>query len=361
MDSLTATPYISATMTQTNQSPSREHPLGLLARPLGIARTIVGGVLMGIANLIPGISGGTMILAMGLYSEFIDSVAEVTRLRFSPRRIGFLGVLGAAAVAAIFGLAGVILYLLFHYSAAMYALFIGLTLGGAPKLASMLRSVRAAWLAILLGVALMVGIAASEDYAGGLPNNTAMDVFAGVVGAITMVLPGVSGSLMLQVLNQYDRVIGAIHDRSFAIIIPVGIGAVAGVVILSNALKYLLHHYQRATVGFLLGMLLGSPVALWPFGRKPGEKALENRSVAELRTFAIDHAIPGASGTDDSDLRALILEGWKNRERNDYAPASIATVSAMLLVGFAATFALARERNGRGGKPPAPAGHHETS
>ena len=345
MDSLTATPYIPATMTEADQSPPREHPLGLLASPLGLARTIVGGVLMGMANLIPGISGGTMILAMGLYPEFIDSVADVTRLRFSPRRIGFLGVLGAAAVAAIFGLAGVILYLLFHYSAAMYALFIGLTLGGAPKLASMLRSVRAAWLAIVLGIALMAGIAVFNT--GGLPNNTAMDVFAGMVGAITMVLPGISGSLMLQVLDQYDRVIGAIHDRSFAIIIPVGIGAIAGVVILSNTLKYLLHHYERATVGFLLGMLLGSVLALWPFGRMPGQKALENRTVAERRALAEKHRVPRVAEAPDSELATVIRENWKDRTASDYRPGDIAAVGVMLVIGFAGTFLLARER-GRG-------------
>lgn len=347
MDSLTATPYIPAAMTEADQSPLREHPLGLLGSPLGLARTIVGGVLMGMANLIPGISGGTMILAMGLYSEFIDSVADVTRLRLSPRRIGFLGVLGAAAVLAIFGLAGVILYLLFHYSAAMYALFIGLTLGGAPKLASMLRSVRAAWLAILLGIALMVGIALVKDRTGGLPNNTVMDVFAGVIGAITMVLPGVSGSLMLQVLGQYDRVIGAIDDRSFAIIIPVGIGAVVGVVILSNALKYLLHHYERATVGFLLGMLLGSPLVLWPFGQKPGVKALEKRTVAERRALAEKHRVPRVAEAPDSELVIVIRENWKNRAASDYRPGDIASVGVMLVIGFAGTFLLARER-GRG-------------
>lgn len=354
MDSLNATPYIPATMTDSEQSQPREHALGLLADPLGLARTIVGGALMGMANLIPGISGGTMILAMGLYSEFIDSVADVTRLRFSPRRIGFLAVLGAAAVVAIFALAGVILYLLFHYSAAMYALFIGLTLGGAPKLASMLRSVRAAWLAILLGIVLMAGIAALNS--GGLPNNTAMDVFAGMVGAITMVLPGISGSLMLQVLDQYDRVIGAVHDRSFAIIIPVGIGAAVGVIILSNALKYLLHHYERATVGFLLGMLLGSVLALWPFGRLPGQKALENRSVVERRALAEKHGVPRVAAAPDSELVTVIRENWKDRTASDYRPGDIVAVVVMLVVGFAGTFVLARERERSGTNFESPVG-----
>ena len=97
-------------------------------------RAGIAGLLMGIANLIPGVSGGTMILAMGLYEEFIDSIADLTALRFSRRRIVFLGIIGLSAAGAILGLAGVILYLLFHHTIAMFALFIGLTLGGAPLL-----------------------------------------------------------------------------------------------------------------------------------------------------------------------------------------------------------------------------------
>ncbi len=348
MDSTPAAAYIPATMTDSTQAPSSSPAPSALSGPVGVARTIVGGVLMGIANLIPGISGGTMILAMGLYTEFIDSVADVSRFQFSPRRIAFLAVVGAAAGTAIFGLAGLILYLLFHYSTAMYALFIGLTLGGAPKLASMLRPTIAAWIATAGGIALMAGIALLKT--GGMPQNTIMDVVAGLVGATTMVLPGISGSYMLLVLDQYDRVIGAIHDRDFRIIIPVGIGAVVGIVALSNALKFLLHRHKTVTIGFLLGMLLGSVLGLWPFGREPREKLLDGRQPTELRAFAAKHSIPGVEGAGDGALRALIVENWKDRQVDDYAPAAIATASAMLLVGFAATFVLARERR----RPAAP-------
>ena len=123
------------------------------------ARSGVTGLLMGIANLIPGVSGGTMILAMGLYEEFIDSVAELTALRFSWRRIFFLGMVGGFAAVAIIGLAGVILYLLFHYTVVMFSLFIGLTLGGAPLLFKSLRPVRADVVAaVVVGFVLMVGV-----------------------------------------------------------------------------------------------------------------------------------------------------------------------------------------------------------
>ena len=101
-------------MTDPAASQIRENRLGLLSSPLGAARAMVGGVLMGIANMIPGISGGTMILAMGLYTEFIDCVADVTRFRLSLRRVAFLGVVGASAGTVIFGFAALILFLLVH-------------------------------------------------------------------------------------------------------------------------------------------------------------------------------------------------------------------------------------------------------
>ena len=215
-------------------------------------RTAVAGVLMGVANLIPGVSGGTMILAVGLYGEFIDSVAEITALRFSVRRVVFLGVLGVFVAMTIKGLAGVVLYLLFHHAIAMYSLFIGMTLGGVPLLMrSLQRPGVGGGVAVSAGVLLMILIALGRQYAS-VPQNTVVDVVAGVVAATTMVLPGISGSYMLLIMGQYDRVVGAVDRLDFSIIVPVGIGAVAGIVVLSNALKYLLHHYQRVTLCFLL-------------------------------------------------------------------------------------------------------------
>ncbi len=321
---------------------------------------------MGIAMLIPGVSGGTMILAMGLYNEFINSIAEVTALRFSRRRLVFLSVLGACAGSSIVGLAGVILFLLFHHGSAMYALFIGLTLGGAPLLAKSLRPVRADVLAALIaGLGLMVGVFMLR-HGRGLPHNTGMDLVSGVVGSTTMVLPGISGSYMLLVMDQYDRVIGTIEDlrtavgsgdadslrRAAGIIVPVGIGMVAGIVGLSNVLKLLLRRFERLTIGFLLGMLLGSVMGLWPFGRPPLEGALARRDPAELVAFADRHGIETAGVLDQDRLVACILDGWDDRAVNDFAPSSIAVAGVMVVGGFLVTFVLARRGAGLGRPGP---------
>ncbi len=327
--------------------------------PLLALRSALTGILMGIANLIPGVSGGTMILAMGLYEEFINAVADITALRLSWRRIAFLGIVGGCAAVAILGLAGAILYLLFHYTVAMFALFIGLTLGGAPLLYRAVRPVRADVLvAVALGLAAMLGVLMLKSDRG-FPHNMAMDFTSGVVGATTMVLPGISGSYMLLVLDQYDRIIGAIHDFKEAaqardisrakdalrIIVPVGVGAVLGIVLLSNMLKILLRRFHRVTVGALLGILLGSVIGLWPFAQPAGHKALEARSLDEVRAYAKKWSIPDVDRFRDKNALIDYLaqpEVWKRGHRPPIDARAILLAVIMAGIGFGMTAALSR-------------------
>lgn len=340
--------------------------------PPAMLRSAIAGMLMGIANLIPGVSGGTMILAMGVYQEFIDSVADVTALRFSRRRLVFLAIVGVCAAVSILGLAGVILYLLFHYTVAMFALFIGLTLGGAPLLARSLRPIRAdVVIAVVVGFAAMTGVAFLKAGTG-FPHGPLMDVVSGLVGATTMVLPGISGSYMLLIMDQYDRVVGAVRDLKEAlrgadvgamtaalkIVVPVGIGAVVGIVALSNLLKVLLHRFHRATVGALLGILLGSVIGLWPFTQSVGHKALEVRSVAELRAYAARWQLPGVetihADNTEAERDALVAHitdptVWAKRTNPPIQAGEAGLAIVMVLAGFGVTFALSRL--GDGGEP----------
>ena len=317
-----------------------------------VVRLIVGGLLMGVANLIPGVSGGTMILAVGIYNEFIESVAEVTALRFRFRTLLFLGVVGLSAAVSVVSLSGVILDLLFSYSAPMFALFIGLTLGGAPLLYRSVCPLRGRCIiAVLAGIALMAGIAALKTGTT-IPHNMAIDLCSGVAGAVTMILPGISGSYILLVLGQYDRVIGAIDDLrhmnvgSLRVLIPFGLGAAAGLAVLSNALKHLLHHYATVTIGFLLGMLLGSVLGLWPFGRQPTEKSLERQSLAELVEFADQHGISLAEPLDHEACVAQIRTDWEQGGIVSVPPGQKAVAAVFLMLGLVITTLLGRLGSG---------------
>jgi len=312
-----------------------------------LAKVGAAGFLMGLANLIPGVSGGTMILAMGLYSEFIDSVAEVSSFRFNRRRLVFLAVVGGCALVSIACLARGILYLLFSYDVVMYSLFIGLTLGGAPALFQALRPISWSGLtATAAGIGLMVLIVVAKSYFA-IPHNTGIDLLSGLVGATTMVLPGISGSYMLLIMDQYDRVIGSIRDHDVRIILPVGIGAIAGIISLSNVLKMLLRRFHKPTIGFLLGMLFGSVLGLWPFGVQPSKKTLADRSHGDLVRLAERKGIDLSPETpaDPKALAALIFQRWDQRDRSgDLSPASITTAVICVLAGFATTTALSRSR-----------------
>jgi putative membrane protein len=250
-----------------------------------VLRSTVGGILMGLANLVPGISGGTMLLAVGIYPQFIGGVAEVSTFRFRPKVLLMLGVVVLAALAAIGGGARGIGWLLDNHQWAMYSLFIGLTLGGVPLLWRMVRPLDmkvavSAAIAIVL-MALLAFVNPERISGSGEIGFMAYVMFfiAGLSGGAAMILPGVSGAYLLLVLGQYRIIVGAVATavdglrgadiamvlQAMHVFIPVGIGVVAGVVGVSNLVKMLLARYQRATLGFLLGLLFGAVIGLWPF------------------------------------------------------------------------------------------------
>ncbi len=252
---------------------------------LATVRNLLGGTLMGLANLVPGISGGTMLLAAGVYPTFVEGIAELTTLRFRPRTMATLGSIGGAAALAIVLLAGPVRTLVVDHRWAMYSLFIGLTLGGVPVVWRLLKPANAAaWVACAAGVAAMAAMAMLEpgaaDPTGG--PRYGLLFLAGLAGASAMILPGVSGGYLLLVLGQYIPILSAIDDLKLGLLAdggpnwelvlaaarvcaPVGIGVLAGVVGVSNLIRWLLHRFEKATLGLLLGLLFGAVLGLWPF------------------------------------------------------------------------------------------------
>lgn len=252
--------------------------------PPAPARVLSGGLLMGLANLVPGVSGGTMILALGLYERFIGVLADLSRLRLSRASISFLVLLLAGAGVALVGLSGLAVGLVTEHRWVMYSLFIGMTLGGSPELWRECRPLRpGAVVAFLVTFALMAALAwGLKDTQ--IPESTPVLVGMGMLGAASMILPGISGSYMLLLFGMYDVVIGALSagalredfSGSLAILIPVGIGAVLGIGLLSNLLKFVLARYSAASHAALLGLLVGSVLGLWPF-RSPTNPELANK------------------------------------------------------------------------------------
>ena len=281
------------------------HPLRL------VLRGAIGGTLMGLANLVPGISGGTMLLAAGVYPGFIEAIAEVTTFRFRPRSLLLLASVVTCAAVGILLLAGAVKGLVQDHRWIMYSLFIGLTLGGLPLI---WRMVRPATPSVLLGatgafaVMLLMAISAGGVAEGG-DRNMGLLFVAGVAASSAMILPGVSGGYLLLLLGQYEPILGTIDQLkrgllgdsatgaaadlalvldALWVVIPLGVGIVIGVVGVSNLLRWLLHHYEKPTLGALLGLLLGAVVGLFPFqeGRPPEPGDVVKGAVVTTETAA---------------------------------------------------------------------------
>lgn len=270
-----------------------------------VARAGLGGALMGMANLVPGISGGTMLLAAGIFPQFVQAVADLTRLRFNRQSILLLGTIILAAAVTIGPLAGIISQLVINHTWIMYSLFIGLTLGGVPLIWQMAGTKRSTfWMGAAAGLLAMVAIVVLQARGTGASENGSdgflVLFFAGVLGASAMVLPGVSGGYLLLLLGVYVTILKGIEEfftaartldfalafaPAWQILLPVGLGVLIGVAGVSNLVKFVLERFPKPTLGLLLGLLLGAVVGLWPFqhGVEPEVDAiLKGQVLAEV-------------------------------------------------------------------------------
>jgi len=336
--------------------------------PVGSLRVLLGGFLMGLANLVPGVSGGTMILAVGLYDRFIGAVADLSSLRWSRGLFVFLALVAAGLGIALVGLAGPAVYMVGHHRWAMYALFVGMTLGGVPELRRLAfpagEPKGGGAVAALLGFGAMAYLAWA--LAGTtLPHTTVVYLAMGAVAASSMILPGVSGSYILLIFGLYDVVVGSLSSTalredfgaSLAIIAPVGVGAALGIALLSNVLKLVLARWSRPAHGALLGLLVGSVLGLWPFqeARYDGLVGREERKAiqAELEALTPEEAsrateVFAGHGMElqEADLEILIPAVAEDTERgalkrlgsitDRYTPgaADAAAVLGLFLAGF---------------------------
>jgi len=319
-----------------------------LSPPL-ILRSALGGVLMGLANLVPGISGGTMLLAAGIYPRFIDAVARITRLRFALTPVTLLGVVVVSAMLAVVLLAGLVKDLVVERRWIMYSLFIGLTMGGLPVVWRMVRSLERRVIAgALVGFVGMAALSLAQTRgatAVAAEGGFLLLFLAGLAGASAMILPGVSGGYLLLVIGAYVPILSGIDalktglaagdtavvmEAAMGVVLPVGLGVIIGVAAVSNLLRIALERFEKLTLGVLIGLLLGAVIGLWPF-REPVEP------------------IPGdvhrGQVVDTAMIAELEAEDWPTRAF-DPSGGQVMVALVFVLVGFGVTTLV--DRVGRG-------------
>jgi putative membrane protein len=267
-----------------HEPPGAVHGYG--QTPLLMLRATLGGSLMGLANLVPGISGGTMLLASGIYPFFMRAVAELSSLRFRRASMAILAVTVVSALTAILLFAGLVQAAVVEHRYLMYSLFIGLTLGGIPVVWGMARPVSppvfvgaAAGFLAMAAIAYVQLVGADES---AVREGFWLYLVAGVAGGSAMILPGISGGYILLVIGVYvpvlvavDQVkvalragdLGAVFGEPMGVILPIGVGMILGIGVVSRLFEAALRKYEKLTMGVLLGFLGGSVLGLYPFQR----------------------------------------------------------------------------------------------
>ena len=234
------------------------------------------GFCMGVADVVPGVSGGTMAFILGVYEELLDAVHAVNvrflrslvTFRFGRALSGFpwrfLVALVTGIMVAIFSLAQFFAWALDHHPVHVWAFFFGLVLASIITV----RGKVSAWTATE-ALALLLAAAAAFVLVGAVPVETtsaAWFVFlSGAIAICAMILPGISGSFILVILGKYQYMLTAVVERDFLPIIIFGCGGILGLVFFARVLRWLLRRYHDVTVAALIGLMAGSLRKIWPW------------------------------------------------------------------------------------------------
>lgn len=237
------------------------------------------GLLMGSADIVPGVSGGTVALIVGIFEDLVHSIralasAALALLRHGPREARRRATevhwrlvlpLGVGLVSAVILGSFLLEPLLEDYPSHMRGLFFGLVAASLAvpwrRIEAVSHGHRVVLLLAAVLAALLVGLPASS-----YPDPTLLHVFvAAAVAICAMILPGVSGAFLLQVLGLYDVSLAAVRGADVVYIAVFALGAAVGLGTFSKALEWLLEHRHDVTMVALVGLMLGSLRALWPW------------------------------------------------------------------------------------------------
>jgi len=234
------------------------------------------GVLMGAADVVPGVSGGTIAFVTGIYDRLLAAISTFDlawfrsfftgRFREAFGRVpwGFLLPLVAGIAFSIFSLARGVSWLLEHQPRELWSFFFGLVLASTWVVASEIRPRNSGFWAWLLagtvGAYLLVGLIPVST-----PTAFWFTFLSGAVAATAMILPGISGSFILVLLSQYHRMLEAVKGLDLFVLIFFASGAFMGLVSFSRVLKWLLARFHLQTLAVLCGFMLGSLRRVWPY------------------------------------------------------------------------------------------------
>lgn len=246
-------------------------------------KDIIRGLFIGIANMIPGVSGGTMAVSMGIYDKIIEAVNNL--FKDFKNSIKTLFPYGIGIAVGVIGLSYIMEFLLTDYELPTIALFIGLILGGLSPIIKRVENEKFKATHCISFLILLLAIILPSVYAGslGIKPLTGFNLFSiiilvlmGMLSAGAMVIPGVSGSMLLMMLGYYEYLNSAISGIVTAlvkfdiggilinagILIPYGIGVLIGIFMMAKLIGFFLKRYPNATMWGIIGLIVASPFAI---------------------------------------------------------------------------------------------------
>ncbi len=234
------------------------------------------GMGMGAADVVPGVSGGTIAFIAGIYEELVNSIKSINlnalKLFFSGKFAAFWKAINGNFLLAvvlgigisIFSLAKGLEYLLHHYPILVWSFFFGLILASAIYVGGSIKKWKAG--TIIAGIAGVVVAYFITAISPAEANITWFFIFiSGSIAICAMILPGISGSFILVLLGMYEFILGAVSDLNIPVLLVFIAGALIGIIAFSNLLSWLLKNYHNLTIATLTGFMIGSLNKVWPW------------------------------------------------------------------------------------------------
>ena len=263
------------------------------------------GIAMGAADVVPGVSGGTIAFISGIYEELLTAISSINLHTLKTLKTegikgvwkaingNFLVALLSGIFISVLSLAKLISWLLEHKPVMVWSFFFGLVLASILYVGKQITK----WsplviFALIIGAVLAFYITTLQPLI--TENSSPLFLFlAGALAICAMILPGISGAFILVLLGAYKPVLDAVHNRDVKLLGIVAAGAIVGLLTFSNILKWLFAHYKNSTLAVLTGFILGSLNKIWPWKNVLESKMFDNKLIVIKDVSVLPNAYKG--------------------------------------------------------------------
>ena len=247
-----------------------------MGKPRNYLLLVLRGCAMGAADVVPGVSGGTIAFITGIYEELIDSIKSIDlqalKMLFGLRIADFwkkingnflISVILGIGI-SIFSLAKLMTWLLAHHPLYIWSFFFGLIIASSLLVGKEIKTWNVFTILSLLagaGAAYTITVATPAE----TPNTWWFILLSGAIAICAMILPGISGAFILLLMGKYSFILGAVSNLNIPVLLLFAVGAIAGIISFSHLLSWLLKNYHTLTVSLLTGFMVGSLNKVWPW------------------------------------------------------------------------------------------------